>query len=79
MSRRYFLGEIMQVIAYTNEGGGVSIVIPTDEALSTVTIDEIAQKDVPDGKPYSIVDSGSLPSRATRNSWVIIDGVVVAS
>ena len=32
-------------IIYKNESGGVSILHPTDEALSFMTIDEIALKD----------------------------------
>lgn len=59
-------------IIYTNEDGGVSIVIPTDEALSFMTIDEIAKKDVPTGLPYKIVEDSEIPTdRASREAWVV--------
>lgn len=62
----------MQVIVYKNDGGGVSIVIPTDEALSMASIGQIAQKDVPAGKPYKIIDASEIPSnRSTRAAWTV--------
>ena len=46
---------------------GVAIIIPTDCGLS---IEEIATKDVPAGKPYKIVDVADIPSdRTFRNAW----------
>jgi len=57
-------------IIYPNNDGGVSIVIPAPEALETMTIEEIATKDVPEGKPYKIVDVADIPSdRTFRNAW----------
>jgi len=57
-------------IIYPNNDGGVSIVIPAPEALETMTIEEIATKDVPEGKPYKIVDVADIPSDGTfRNAW----------
>lgn len=67
-----------QVIIYENDEGGVSIIYPTEEALSIITIEQIAEKDVPDGKPFFIIDSESLPSRESRNAWIIQDGIVTA-
>jgi len=40
----------MKRILYKNDEGGVSVVIPTDEALQSHTIQEIAEKDVLRGK-----------------------------
>jgi hypothetical protein len=35
-----------------------------------LTIEEIAAKDVPTGKPYKIVDVADIPSdRTFRNAW----------
>jgi hypothetical protein len=49
---------------------GVAIVIPTPEALETMTIEEIAVKDVPAGTPYKIVDVSEIPEdRTFRNAW----------
>ena len=59
-------------IIYKNESGGVSVIIPSDEALSFMTIDEIAQKDVPTGLPYKIVDDSEIPEdRTFRDAWVV--------
>jgi len=57
-------------IIYPNDDGGVSIIIPAPEYLETHTIEEIAAKDVPEGKPYKIVDVTDIPSdRTFRNAW----------
>ena len=55
-------------IIYPNDDGGVSIVIPAPEC--GLTIEEIALKDVPTGKPYKIVDASAIPSDQTfRDAW----------
>jgi hypothetical protein len=60
----------MNRIIYPNDEGGVSIIIPAPEALETMTIEEIAAKDVPAGKPFKIVDVSEIPSdRTFRNAW----------
>lgn len=57
-----------QRIIYPNDDGGVSIIIPAPEC--GLTIEEIAAKDVPVGKPYKIVDVADIPSdRTFRNAW----------
>jgi hypothetical protein len=57
-------------IVYQNDEGGVAIIIPTPEALTTMTIEEIAAKDVPQGKEYHIVDVSDIPEdRTFRNAW----------
>jgi hypothetical protein len=59
-----------QVIIYNQDNGVVAVIIPTPEALETMTIEEIAAKDVPTGKPYKIVDVADIPSdRTFRNAW----------
>ena len=59
-------------IIYKNENGGVSILHPTDEALSFMTIDEIAKKGVPNGLPYKIVDDSEVPTdRTFRDAWTV--------
>lgn len=59
-------------IIYKNENGGVSILHPTDEALSFMTIDEIALKDVPTGLAFTIVNDSEIPTdRAYREAWVV--------
>lgn len=59
-------------IIYKNESGGVSILHPTDEALSLMTIDEIAKKDVPTGVKYKIVEESEVPTdRTFRDAWTV--------
>lgn len=57
-------------IIYPNDDGGVSVMTPMPEALETMTIEQIAAKDVPAGKPYKIVDASDIPSdRTFRGAW----------
>jgi hypothetical protein len=64
--------KIMKRIIYKNTDNTVSIVIPTDEALQYMTIEQIANKDVPTGYKYKIVDVSEIPSdREFRNAWTI--------
>ena len=58
----------MKVI-FQNDNGGISIIHPTDEALEIMSIDEIAQKDVPTGLPYKIVDDSEVPTDQTYRDW----------
>jgi hypothetical protein len=54
-------------IIYQTDDGGVAVIIPSDCGL---TIEQIAAKDVPAGKPYKIVDVSDIPSdRTFRNAW----------
>jgi hypothetical protein len=49
---------------------GVAIITPSPEALEIMTIEEIAAKDVPAGKPFKIVDVSDIPEdRTFRNAW----------
>lgn len=55
-------------IIYANDEGGISIIVPILE--SGLTIEEIAAKDVPAGKTYTIVDVSEIPSdRTFRGAW----------
>ena len=59
-----------QRIIYPTDEGGVAIIIPAPEALETMTIEEIAAKDVPAGKEFKIVDVSDIPTdRTFRNAW----------
>lgn len=59
-----------QRIIYPNDDGGVSIIVPAPEYLETHTIEELADKDVPAGKPYKIVDVSDIPEdRTFRDAW----------
>ena len=55
-------------IIYPNDEGGVSVIVPAPEC--GLSIEEIAAKDVPAGKPYEIVDVADIPSdRTFRGAW----------
>lgn len=55
-------------IIYPTDEGGVAVIIPAYEC--GLTIDEIAAKDVPEGKPFKIIDVSEVPSdRTFRNAW----------
>ena len=57
-----------QRIIYENDEGGVAVVVPAPN--SGLTIEQIAAKDVPAGKPYLIVDAADIPAdREFRNAW----------
>jgi hypothetical protein len=59
-------------IVYQNDEGGVAIIIPTEDCLTTHTIEAIAAKDVPTGKAYKIVDVADIPSdRTFRSAWEV--------
>lgn len=54
-------------IIYPSDDGGVAVIVPADCGL---TIEEIAAKDVPAGKPFEIVDVADIPEdRTFRNAW----------
>jgi len=56
-------------IIYPTDEGGVSVIIPAAEC--GLSIEEIAAKDVPAGKPFKIVDVADIPSdRTFRGAWV---------
>lgn len=63
-----------KVIIYKQDNGVVAIIRPTSEALALYGIEAIAQKDVPAGKPYKIIDAGEIPAdRSQRNIWTVDD------
>lgn len=63
-----------QRIIYKNSSGGVAIIFPTPEAIEIYGIDAIAKKDVPEGRPYKIIDVSEIPSdRSMRDAWTVDD------
>jgi hypothetical protein len=56
-----------QRIIFPTDDGGVAVIVPAECGL---TIEQIAAKDVPAGKPYEIVDVADIPSdRTFRGAW----------
>jgi hypothetical protein len=59
-----------QRIVFKNSDGSVGIIIPTPEALRTMTIEQIAEKDVPQGLEWRITSANNIPSdRTFRAAW----------
>ena len=55
-------------ILYPTDDGGVAVIIPAAEC--GLTIEQIAAKDVPAGKPFKIVDVADIPEdRTFRAAW----------
>jgi hypothetical protein len=55
-------------IIYPTDDGGVAVIIPAAEC--GLTIEKIAAKDVPKGKPFKIVDVSDIPEdRTFRAAW----------
>ena len=56
-----------QRIIYPTDDGGVAVIVPAECGL---TIEQIAAKDVPAGKPFEIVDAADIPEdRTFRGAW----------
>jgi hypothetical protein len=69
-----------QCIIYKKDEGGIAVIYPTQEALSTYGIQAIALKDVPEGRAFKIINDQDLPDRSTRNYWdvdvnLLTDGI----
>jgi hypothetical protein len=64
----------MKRIIYKNPDNSVSIIVPSPEALQSMTIEQIALKDVPANTPYKIVDVSEIPTdRTFRNAWEYVE------
>jgi hypothetical protein len=57
-----------QRIIYPTDDGGVAVIVPAAEC--GLSIEAIAAKDVPAGKPFKIVDVSDIPEdRTFRAAW----------
>jgi len=57
-----------QRIIYPTDEGGVAVIVPAAEC--GLSIEAIAAKDVPAGKPFQIVDVSDIPEdRLFRAAW----------
>lgn len=58
----------MKRIIYPTPDGGVAVIVPAPDC--GLTIEQIAQKDVPAGVQYKIIDTADVPTdRTFRNAW----------
>lgn len=57
-------------IIYKNTDGGMAVIVPAPDC--GLTIEQIAAKDVPTGRPYKIVNVADLPTdRSDRDLWEV--------
>ena len=57
---------MFQVIVYPQENGSIALLIPTGE----LPLEDVAQKDVPAGLPYLILNPEDVPADHTFfNAW----------
>ncbi len=57
-------------IIYQTDDGGVAVIIPAPDC--GLTVEEVALKDVPYGKPFKIVDVSDIPTdRSEREGWTV--------
>lgn len=65
-----------QRIIYPTDEGGVAVIIPAPEWLAQEgnTIEALAAKDVPPGKPWQIISVEDIPTdRTFRAAWEYAD------
>ena len=56
-------------IIFPGDDGGVVVLIPAPD--SGLTLEEIAAKDLPAGRPFQIIDASDVPEdRTFRNAWI---------
>ncbi len=63
-------------IVYPTDEGGVAVLIPAPEWLAQEgnTLEALAAKDVPAGKPWRIVDAADIPTdRLFRAAWTWVE------
>jgi hypothetical protein len=69
----------MQVIVYLDDSGSVTVLTPN--LKSGLSIEEIAEKDIPllngEPRPYLILDDSELPDRIDRDRWKIQGNSVI--
>ena len=71
----------MDRIIYIDAEGELRVITPSPEALVNYTLREVAEKDIPAGLPFLMVDQVDVPSdRAERQAWTVdpatlVDGV----
>ena len=60
-----------QVIIYNQDSGVPAVVMPTPEALQSMTLQQIGVKVVPLGKRFGIVNTTDLPADAVQETWSV--------
>ena len=66
-----------QRIIYTNEEGGLCVIVPAPEAMEQYGIEAIAFKDVPTGRPFKIINTEDVPTdRTFRAAWEVDEALL---
>lgn len=62
-----------QIIIYKQDNDVPALIIPTQRALEQFSITEIAVKDVPNGKPFKIIDIQDLAyfTDIPQEAWIV--------
>lgn len=61
-------------IIYPADNGTVAIIVPSENYVAEHGIEALAQKDVPAGKPYKIIDASEVPTdRTFRDAWEYVE------
>lgn len=61
----------MQVLIYRNDEGRICVVTPAPEYADQIIA--VGVKDVPEGKPFKLIDASELPVDTPRDEWVFDD------
>jgi len=57
-------------ITYLDDTDRICIIHPTPDSLTYMSIEQIAKKNVPEGRAWEIIDSSEIPTDYNfRNSW----------
>tara|TARA_A100001388_G_C28509251_1_gene375417 strand:+ start:350 stop:556 length:207 start_codon:yes stop_codon:yes gene_type:complete len=57
-------------LVYTDDNGTLCIVVPVDEDICGLTLEQIKAKDCPSGKTVYTVDKSAIPTdRSFRDAW----------
>jgi hypothetical protein len=65
-----------KLIIYNQDNGIPAIIIPTQEAINSYNIIEIAIKDVPAGKKFKIINVEDLPKNIPQEAWLIDEALL---
>jgi len=61
-----------KVVIVQNNEGGVGLLYPAPEC--TLTLEQIIDKDIPQGVKYQVADAADIPSDHTYfNSWIYLE------
>lgn len=59
-----------QIVVFKNTDGSIGVIHPSQEVLSKYTLKQVAEKDVPSGLSYKLMDTADLPdTRTFREAW----------